>query len=161
MGRTRSMKPSALVRFRLVRPECLTPGAGHPICARQNMKADGRDKPGHHACLRSFAVEKGASALRLGLRAGRAGRAAAAVGHELIELGLVLGVAQPLQELLELALLLFEPTQRLGAILIERPIPARSAVAAAGPAPRGAFGVLPPPARVAVAVMPASHSSAP
>ena len=78
-----------------------------------------------------------ASALRLGFRAGRTGAAAAAIGHELIELGLVLGVAQALQEFPELALLLFEPAQRLGAIFVERPISARPGVAAAVPAARG------------------------
>src|SRR5205807_4020090 len=53
------------------------------------------------------------------------GGAIATVGHELIELGLVLGGAQPLQEFAELALLLFEPAQSLGAIFIEGMIAAR------------------------------------
>ena len=43
----------------------------------------------------------------------------AALGHELIELGLVLGEAQPVQELTELALLVFQPAQGLGAIFVE------------------------------------------
>src|ERR1700730_37003 len=110
-----------------------------------------------------FALWRGrASALRLGFRAGRAGAAAAAISHELIELGLVLGVAQALQEFPELALLLFEPAQRLGAIFVARPISARPGVAAAVAAARRALGVLPPPARAgAGAMMSASHSSAP
>src|SRR5690606_41081084 len=49
----------------------------------------------------------------------------AALGHELVELGLVLGEAQPLQELLELALLVLEPAQRLGAVFVERRVAAR------------------------------------
>src|SRR5215475_16011617 len=63
------------------------------------------------------------SGLRLGLRA--AFGAAAAVGHELVKLGLVLGLAQALEELAELALLLFEPLQGLGAVLVEGVIAAR------------------------------------
>src|SRR5579863_6705638 len=52
-------------------------------------------------------------------------RTLAARGHELIELAAVLGEAQPLEELLELALLVFEPLQRLRAIVIEGAITAR------------------------------------
>ena len=48
------------------------------------------------------------------------------LGHELIELGAVLGEAQPLEEFLELALLVFEPLQRLCAIVVEGVIAARS-----------------------------------
>jgi hypothetical protein len=40
-------------------------------------------------------------------------------GHELIELGLVLGKAQPLEELAELALLFFEALEGLGAVFVE------------------------------------------
>src|SRR5215471_6037004 len=39
--------------------------------------------------------------------------------HELVELDLVLGVAQAIEEIAEIALLLFEPPQRLGAVFIE------------------------------------------
>src|SRR5215475_10060123 len=63
------------------------------------------------------------SGLRLGLRA--AFGAAAAVGHELVELGLVLGLAQALEELAELALLLFEPLQGLGTVFVEGVVAAR------------------------------------
>ena len=45
---------------------------------------------------------------------------AAALGHELVELGLVLGHAQSAEEVLKITLLLFEPSQCLGAIFIER-----------------------------------------
>jgi len=48
--------------------------------------------------------------------------AATPVGHELVELGLVLGFAQTPQEVLELALLVFEPAQRLSAIFVERAV---------------------------------------
>jgi hypothetical protein len=48
------------------------------------------------------------------------------LGHELIELFLVLGVAQPIEEILEFGLLLLETLQRLDAVFVE------GAVAAAG-----------------------------
>src|SRR5262249_57401117 len=51
----------------------------------------------------------------------------APLGHKLIELRPILGKAKPLQKLLEFALLVLEPAQRFGAILIE------GAVAARGP----------------------------
>src|SRR5207247_2027677 len=89
----------------------------------------------------------------LGLRLG-AGAPAAALGHELIELGLILGVTQALQKFLELALLLLEPAQGLAAIFVDRPVPARPGITAAVPAPRGALGVVPP---AAAAIMPTSH----
>src|SRR5580658_9030598 len=52
-------------------------------------------------------------------------RTLAARGHELIELAAVLGEAQPLEKLLELALLVFEPLQGLRAIIVEGVITAR------------------------------------
>src|SRR6266536_2539817 len=113
----------------------------HPTAVK-NM--DGRDEP-RPSALFGCARKKGwRDSARLDLRPGRPAVAAAALGHELVELGLVLGVAQALQELLELTLLLFEPPQGLGAIFVERPVAARARIAAAGPAPRGALGVLPP-----------------
>src|ERR1700720_1724216 len=58
--------------------------------------------------------------LRLGLwRSARLRGAGAAFGQELVELSLVLGMPQAIKELAELALLLFESPQRLGAVLIE------------------------------------------
>src|SRR6516164_1133525 len=64
--------------------------------------------------------------LRLRLRRrGFVARAIAAIGHKLIELGAILGKAQPLQELPEFALLILEPAQGLGAVLIERAVAAR------------------------------------
>src|SRR5262249_8029909 len=56
-----------------------------------------------------------------GRRRGRLGcrRTVAALGHELVDLGAVLGGAQLVEILAELALLLVEPAQRLLAILVE------------------------------------------
>src|SRR6266404_1098708 len=99
----------------------------------------------------------------------------AAIGHELVELGLVLGEAQFVQEALELALLLFEAAQSLLAVFVE------GGVAAAGllaPAPatvpalvRTTLVALVRTALVAlvmasiplaaIAVFPASHAFAP
>src|SRR5581483_3635499 len=55
----------------------------------------------------------------------RRGGGAPTLGHELVELGLVLGVAQPLEEGLKLLGLLLEPPQRLLAILVEGAIAGR------------------------------------
>jgi hypothetical protein len=40
------------------------------------------------------------------------------LGHELVELGPVLGEAQPVEEFAELALFLLQPAQGVGAILV-------------------------------------------
>jgi len=48
----------------------------------------------------------------------------APLGHELIELGSVLGKTQPLQKFLELALFFLEPAKRIGAIFVESAIAA-------------------------------------
>ena len=92
--------------------------------------------------------------LRRRRRIGRAG-AVAALGHELIELGLVAGEAQPLEEFLELALLFFETPQRLGAVFVE------GMVAARRPEPAG--GVLHRMTAVGAAFTssPTAHASAP
>jgi hypothetical protein len=50
--------------------------------------------------------------------------AIAPLGHELVKLDPVLGKAQPLQELFELALFVLEPPQRIGAIIVESAIAA-------------------------------------
>src|SRR5947209_3514381 len=71
---------------------------------------------------------RGRSALRL-RRVGS--RAIAPLGHELIELVLVLGEAQPIEEVAELALLFFQTAQRLGAIFVEGVIAARTRAAPA------------------------------
>src|SRR5688572_3079889 len=61
--------------------------------------------------------------VRRALRRGR--RAVATLGHELVELGLVLGLAQAVEEALEFLLLILEAAQRLLAILVEGAIAAR------------------------------------
>jgi hypothetical protein len=62
--------------------------------------------------------------LRLGLRLRSVTRAIAPLGHELVELGSVLGKAQPLQKLLKLALFFLESAQRVDAIFVESAIAA-------------------------------------
>jgi len=68
-------------------------------------------------------LEKKAVSARRRLR--RAAAPIAPFGHELIELGLVLGGAQPIEELAELLLLFLEPAQRVGAVVVEGAIAAR------------------------------------
>src|SRR5206468_7912548 len=68
-----------------------------------------------------------AAASTLGLLVGgRWRRPLPVLGHELVELLLVLGVAQPIQEFAELGLLVLKPPQGFHAVLVE------GAVAAAG-----------------------------
>src|SRR5215831_10464161 len=52
-------------------------------------------------------------------RSARFRRPIAPFRHELVELGLVLGVPQAVEEIADLALLLFESPQGLGAVLVE------------------------------------------
>src|SRR5262249_7540393 len=84
-------------------------------------------------------------------------RPGAAFGHELIELGPVLGETQALEELDELALPVFEPAQGFPAKFVESAGAARGPV----PAPRAAEAfvavIVPAPARV----RPTSHASSP
>src|SRR5699024_9646399 len=61
------------------------------------------------------------SACRLRIASLRA--AVAALGHELVELGLVLGLAQTIEEFLERRLFLLEPPERLLAILVKGRVP--------------------------------------
>src|ERR1700691_326451 len=70
-------------------------------------------------------ASKGSLALRRRLRP-VAGRTGAALVHKLIELGAGFGKAQPAKRILEFALFVFEPAQRLGAVIIEGPIAAGS-----------------------------------
>src|SRR3954454_20889125 len=104
----------------------------------------------------------GAGRRRIALRRGRRFRGVrtAAVGHGMVELGLVLGEAQALEELEELLLLLFEPAQGLGTIFVERAVAARGALGC-GVRARVAAVVVMPTAPAAVCVLPASHPSAP
>src|SRR4029077_929123 len=75
-------------------------------------------------------------------------RAGAAIGHELVELGAVLGEAQALEEFDELALLLFEPAQGLYAVFVEGAVAAGRAVPAAGTFEALLAVIVPTPARV-------------
>ena len=64
--------------------------------------------------------------LRLGLRLRSVVTGAIApLGHELVELGLVLGMAQAVEKLFEFALLVLEVAEGLRAIFVKRPIAAR------------------------------------
>ena len=65
------------------------------------------------------------SALRLGIVRRR--RTRAVLRHELVELFLVLGVAQAVEEVAEFDLLFLEPAQRVGAVFVEGAVAARSA----------------------------------
>src|SRR3954454_6884680 len=100
----------------------------------------------------------------------RRGRTAAVLRHELAELFLVLGVAQAVEEILELDLLFLKAPQRLDAVFVER------AVAAGGRAKATerkatAFHAAPHPLHLvlhplhlvlpAILVSPATHFSAP
>jgi len=51
-------------------------------------------------------------------------RPAPPFGHELVELGLVLGEAQPVQESAELFLLFLQPAEGFRAVLVKRAIAA-------------------------------------
>src|SRR5205807_560068 len=98
---------------------------------------------------------------------GRWGRTLPMLGHELVELFLVLGVTQAIEEIPEFGLLLLEPPQGFHAVLVE------GAVAARGRTERKAAAlhaiahplhlVLHPLhlVRETIAVTPASHFSAP
>src|SRR6202007_1265273 len=58
-------------------------------------------------------------------------RAPATLRHELVELHLVLGVPQPVEEFHELALLFFEPAYCFGPVLVKGAVAARATVAPA------------------------------
>src|ERR1700751_4378401 len=88
----------------------------------------------------------------------RGGVATATLGHELVELGLVLGSTQAIQKFLEFALFILKSTQRLRSIFVESPISTRSPINRATPPTCTLFRILPPGAR---ASMPTSHALAP
>src|SRR5690242_18775857 len=97
----------------------------------------------------------------LGLRR-RTAWTIAPLGHELVELGLVLGHAQAGEEIAELALFLLESAQRVRAVLVEGTIAARARLAppvGARTRALGALGLIMPAAEAAI--FPATHSSAP
>ena len=87
---------------------------------------NGRRNRPHRDLRRALPIVVTASGLRLRRRCFGA---AAALGHELVEFGLVLGVAQAVEELLELALLLFEAAQGFGAVFVEGAVAARGLAA--------------------------------
>src|SRR4051794_36995735 len=73
-------------------------------------------------CFASLAMTSVASTLRLIVRRRRTG---AVLGHEGVELFLVLGVAKAIEEVAEFDLLFFEPAQRVGAVFVEGAVAAR------------------------------------
>src|SRR5260370_8187668 len=80
---------------------------------------------GHQARYWPLGGQAGTPALALRRRR-RLGRLGPAVlGQELVELGLVLGEAQAVEEAQEIALLLLEPAQGVGAVLVEGAVAAR------------------------------------
>src|SRR5947209_20513201 len=92
-----------------------------------NPPRPGTTKSGHDG-----PPDRGTAFLRVGRRTGVV-KAAGAFSHELIEIGLILGAAQTLQEGRELLLLLFKPVQRFGAVFIEGAIAARCGIAPPAP----------------------------
>src|SRR6185312_15722700 len=89
---------------------------------------------------KSRPARRGTAPVGSGGAAGLVGRAIAAFVHELVELRLVARLAQPLQVVLELLLLLLQAAERFGAVVVERLVAARlgpkpsAALAAARPA---------------------------
>src|ERR1700742_3127056 len=91
-----------------------------------------------------------------------------ALGHELVELGLVLGEAQAVEEGGEIALFLFQAAQRVLAVLVERPVAAGGlcgiAASAAEVSPAGERHATLPEAGLPLTVTgasTASHTSTP
>src|SRR5664279_1707027 len=69
--------------------------------------------------------------LRLGLTIGGRGRTGPVLRHELVELFLVLGVAQAIEEIPEFGLLLLKALQRFHAVFVEGAVAARRRTAEA------------------------------
>src|SRR3954452_20913892 len=112
--------------------------------------------------MRAGAPASGAR--RLGRGAAAFGAAAALV-EELVELGLVAGEAEPVEEVAELLLLLLEAAKRLHPVLVEGAVAgAAGRLPFPGAAPAAARGAAAPrlsrvaPARAAL-LLPASHAS--
>src|SRR5215831_2562188 len=96
-------------------------------------------------------------------RSARFRRPIAPFRHELVELGLVLGVPQAVKEIAELALLLFESPQRLGAVLVKGPVAAGRRTAPPFTSSAHAIHLLLHTFHLALptVMIPAAHSSAP
>src|SRR5215470_10910732 len=88
-----------------------------------------KQPPASSGRLQCAQMLRGASALRRRRwrrrRWRRRRRPRAALCHELIELGLVASETQPVEKFPELALLLFETTQRLSPVFVEGVVAAR------------------------------------
>src|SRR5438445_13710805 len=82
----------------------------------------------------------------------------AALGHELVEFGLVLGMPEPVEELLEFALFFLEAAQGFRAVLVKGAVAARGRPLAP-PSARVRVAALLPMARAAT--RPARNSPAP
>src|SRR6202035_825308 len=139
---------------------CLLAKTKPPVCFRKRAVVSPSGLWGH--CARRVSLQKPSrSRLRLTVLGRR--RTLLVLGHELVELFLVLGVAQPIEEILEFGLLLLEALQRLDAVFIEGAIAARGRAETAE-AEAAALHVIAHPlhlVRPAVLVAPASHFSAP
>src|SRR5687767_14738431 len=101
-----------------------------PAAALPPLDSDKRHNKKGQACGLAFVVPGWVldSALRLRLRrrpAGTTAVAVAALGHELVELRLVLRRPQPLHKVAELARLLFQAPQRLLPVLVEGAVAGR------------------------------------
>src|ERR1700730_6380434 len=104
-------------------------GRATPILRRSPMSAQPSTRAPRTSAgpRRALWPERGDGRPSANSTSGSLGRRAAIapLGHELVELFLVLGHPQPTQELAEFALLFFQPLQRLGAVFIEGTITAR------------------------------------
>src|SRR3954452_15292031 len=124
---------------RQIPPAAITAAkAEDPVSTNGPMKSAGTRPLRGTASLKDVREDKGhrlmAGALRsLGEDLEIGGGSAATFGHELIELGLVLGHAKTCQEVLKLPLLFLEPVQGLGAIVVERLVAARACRVPPGP----------------------------
>src|SRR5260370_20234019 len=82
----------------------------------------------------------------------------AALGHELVEFGLVLGMPQTVEELFEFALFFLEAAQGLRAVLVKGAVAARGRPPAPPSAPASLAALLP---MACATTRPARHSPPP